>query len=272
VYVSGWTQSSDLGATAGAFDTSYGGVRDAFVAKFDANSSGLVYLTFLGGSDEDWAHSLAVDQAGNAYLAGFTKSRDFPTTAGSLAPNYRDGPSDGFLVKLRPEGNALVYATFVGGSGEDIVSAVAVDQAGNAYLTGWTESSDFPKTPGAYDPSLNSNWDAFALKLNSSASQLVYGTFLGGSYDERGLDVAVDTEGCAYLTGYTMSPDWPTTPNAYDTIYDDGLGDAFITKLDPAGSTLRYSTFLGGSGEDKGRAIAVDTVGCAYVTGMTKSV
>jgi hypothetical protein len=269
VYVSGWTQSTDLAATPGAFDTTYGGARDAFIAKFGAG--GLAYLAFLGGSDEDWGYGLAVGADGSAYLAGATKSSNFPTTPGSLAPGYRGGPSDGFLTKIAPDGRSLLYSTFIGGSGEDIVRAVAVDGSGNAYLTGWTESSDFPKTPGAFDVSMNSNWDAFALKLNAAGSQLLYGSYLGGSFDERGLDIAVDALGCVYITGYTMSSDFPISAGAYDPSYDAGLGDAFATKLNAAGSALGYSTFLGGNGEDKARGIAVDAAGCAYVSGITRS-
>ncbi len=278
-YVTGETLSVDFPAAPGAFDASYNGDYDAFVVKLDPAGTTLVYATFLGGGHEDWGQDIAVDAAGRAYVTGETSSSDFPTTPGAFDTSYNGGdlfPLDVFVVKLDPAGSTLVYATFLGGSSGDGGSAIAVDAAGSAYVTGETGSSNFPTTPGAFDTSYNGGWyDAFVVKLNPTGSALAYATFLGGSRDDFSAGIAVDAAGSAYVTGNTYSSDFPATPGAFDTsfngdrdIYDR---DAYVAKLNPAGSALAYATFLGGRRPDVGLAIAVDAAGSAYVTGWTDS-
>ena len=249
-YVTGQTESGNFPTTAGAFDTTYNGDCDAFVAKLNASGSGLVYSTYLGGGNSDTGLGIAVDAAGNVYVTGETESGNFPTTAGAF--DTTDSGGDAFVAKLNASGSGLVYSTYLGGSGRNLGYGIAVDAAGNAYVTGWTDCSDFPTTAGAFDTTYSgSRYNAFVAKLNASGSGLVYSTYLGGSGRDQGLSIAVDAAGNAYVTGQTESSDFPTTAGAFDTTYQGG-DDAFVAKLNASGSGLVYSTYLGGSGIDRG--------------------
>jgi hypothetical protein len=275
-YVTGFTVGSLDFPTVGVLDTTYnGGARDAFVTKLDPSGSTLLYSTYLGGSADDRGQGVALDAEGNAYIVGSTASSNFPTTPGAF-DTIANGSNDGFVAKLDPTGSMLLYSTYLGGVGATEVGlAVAVDVAGHAYLTGATNSPDFPQTPGTFGRSCSSVADAFVTKLDPSGSTLVYSTCFGTTGVD-GLDegraIAVDTAGNAYLTGYTRinqqaGNSFPTTAGAFDTTYNGGFFDAFVTKVDPSGSALVYSTYLGGSGDDFGNGIAVDAAGNAYVTG-----
>jgi len=285
-YVTGETHSFNFPTTPGAFDTNCGtdGIcnvyyTDAFVVKLNAGGTGLVYATFLGGSSDDMGYTIAVDGAGNAYVTGRTWSDGFPTTAGAFDTSYNGDFEDVFVVKLNAAGTGLAYATFLGGSDSDRGSGIAVDGAGSAYVTGWTDSSDFPTTAGAFDTSLNGGDDAFVVKLNAGGTGLAYATFLGGSNSEDGIGIAVNGAGNAYVTGRTWSDDFPTTAGVFDTTCGDGTcqveggiaPDAFVVRLNAAGTGLAYATFLGGSDSDWGSGIVVDGAGSAYVTGYTYS-
>ncbi len=234
------------------------------------NPGALLFSTFLGGSGGDIGYAIAVDAAGSAYVTGYAGSSDFPTTPGAFDPW---GYDDAFVVKLNPAGSGLVYATFLGGSsGTDKGYGIAVDGTGSVYVMGETRSSNFPTTSGAFDTSYNGYYrDAFVAKLNPAGSGLAYATFLGGRNSEWGYAIAVDGAGSAYVTGETQSDDFPTTPGAFDTSLDGYWSDAFVVKLNPAGSGLAYATFLGGSDTDIGFGIALDAMGSAYVTGRTFS-
>ncbi|TAK32117.1 MAG: PKD domain-containing protein [Chloroflexota bacterium] len=236
-YVAGQTLSSDFPTTAGAYDTSYNGVNDAFVVKLNVGGSGLLYATFLGGAGSDYGNGVAVDGSGNAYVAGQTDSSNFPTTAGCYDTSF-NGDSDAFVVKLNAGGSGLLYATFLGGGSNDWGSGIAVDGSGNAYVTGYTYSSDFPTTASAFDTSINGYNDAFVVKLDMGGSGLLYATFVGGSDSDWGRRIAVDGSGNAYVTGYTYSSDFPTTAGAYDTSFN-GYYDAFVVKLAIGGGSLR---------------------------------
>ena len=233
----------------------------------------LVYSTYLGGSGGDQGSGIAVDSSGNAYLTGVTSSTDFPT-ANPLQTNCDNcGSSNGdaFVAKLNASGNALVYSTFLGGSDIYGGNGIAVDAAGNTYVTGSTFSTDFP-TANPLQPSNHGGDDIFVAKLNPAGSALVYSTYLGGSNNDYGYGIAADTAGNAYVTGFTKSSDFPTA-NPLQGVCGgcSSFGDAFVAKLNPAGSALVYSTYLGGSYSDGGDGIAVDTAGNAYVTGSTNS-
>jgi len=268
-YVTGDTRSDDFPTTPDAFDTSYNGDLEPFVAKLNPTGSALAYATFLGGSDWDLGGSIAVDGAGSAYVTGRTFSTNFPTTPGAFDPSH-NGSADAFAVKLNPGGSGLAYATFLGGSGSDEGDGIAVDGVGSAYVTGLS-SIDFPTTAGAFDTSYNDGGDAFVAKLNPAGSGLTYATFLGGSSNDWGLGIAVDRAGSAHVTGRTESTNFPITPGAFDTSHNGGP-DTFVVELNPGGSGLAYATFLGGSGWDFGRSIAVGEAGSAYVTGYTSSI
>jgi hypothetical protein len=277
VYIAGTASSSDFPATAGAFQTSRNGeYLNAFVAKLSSDGSSLVYSTYLGGSVEDWASSIAVDSAGCVYLAGGASSSNFPTTRGAFQTTLHQGSENAFVTKLRASGASLVYSTFLGGTVEDYASSLAIDPSGFAYVTGFTASPDFPTTPGTFQTSFNCAYgQAFVTKLDTTGSSLVYSTYLGGSgsYGDGANGIAVDSAGCAYVTGYTYSTDFPTTSSAFQATLNSAsdYSNAFVTKLSSTGESLVYSTFLGGSVEASASAIAVDSAGCAYVVGETSS-
>ncbi len=254
----------------------------------------LIYSTFLGGSVRNSADALAVDSAGNTYIAGTTNSLDFPTTPGALQPRKKAAPYLGndsvFVAKLNATGTALIYATYLSGAGTDRGQALAIDSQGCAYVAGLANSQDFPVTPGAFqtvNPAstilviVGFSATGFVAKLNPTGSALVYSTFLGGHSGDYTYDtvngIALDGQGNAYLTGIANSPDFPTTPGAFQatspaTSADKrNPGSAFVTKLNASGTGLIYSTYLGGTIGASGNAIAVDSQGSAYVTGRTTS-
>lgn len=238
-----------------------------------AAGSELLYATFLGGSVIESGSGIAVDNTGSAYVTGYTASPEFPTTPGAFDTS-KNGARDIFIVRLNPAGSNLIYATFLGGTGVDYgdsATDIALDSGGNAYITGYTDSADFPTTPGAFDTTFNGDVDAFAARLSSTGSNLLYATFLGGTGYEAGLDITLDSNGSAYITGDTWSSNFPTTPGAFDTIFNGVYQDAFVARLNPAGSDLIYATFLGGTGGEAGSGIALDNSGSAYVTGYTDS-
>jgi hypothetical protein len=268
-YVGGNTFSADFPATPGAFDTTFHGASDAFVAKLDAAGSTLAYATYLGAPGLDYGRGIAVDGAGSAYLTGSTDDAAFPTTPGAFDTTF-NGATDAFVAKLTPDGSALAYSTFLGGSAADQAVGIAVDAAGNAYATGNTQSPDFPTTPGVFDSTANGADDAFVVKLRPNGGALSYGTYLGGSGDDEGGRIAVDGAGNAYVTGVTFSANFPSTPGAFQTSLHGGE-DGFVAKLNPPASALAYATYLGGFGVDYGSGIAVDTGGNAYVVGAADS-
>ncbi|OLE17086.1 MAG: hypothetical protein AUI36_36895 [Cyanobacteria bacterium 13_1_40CM_2_61_4] len=277
-YVTGHTSSTNFPTTLGAFQIAFAGGSDAFVTKLNPDGSALVYSTYLGGSnggnstggaDTNEGAGIAVDADGNAYVTGFTGANDFPTTPGAFQSAFAGG-WDAFVTKLNPTGSALVYSTYLGGSFLDGGSGIAVDSNGNTYVTGETQSSNFPTTMGAFQPALAGCCDAFVTKLNPTGSALVYSTYLGGRFGETSRGIVTDADGNVFVTGNTESPDFPTTMGAFQSIYG-GNNDAFVTKLNPIGSGLVYSTYLGGTGGERGGGIAVDANGNAYVTGSTWS-
>ncbi len=291
-YITGGTNGEYFPRTPGALSTTASSLKgDVVITKLNANGSDLVYSTYIGGGETDLGAGIAVDAAGNVFVAGATNSEDFPVTSGAFQTNPRRGfaspadPGNCFVVKLNAAGNRMLYGTYLGGSRLDGCLAVAIDAAGNAYVTGGTESTDFPSTENAFQRvfrlgSKDLDLDAFVAKLNPDGSGLVYSTFLGGSGNDGGLAIAVDASGNAYVTGYTTSYlGFPVTGGAFQTVHGGSggaaakipIGDAFVIKLNPAGTGLVYGTLLGGNRDDLAFAIAVDKQGSAYVTGSTLS-
>ena len=271
-YVTGYTLSTDFPTTGGAVQTTGGGLAfDAFVTKLEATGSGLVYSTYLGGSNAEFGQSIAVDAASSAYVTGDTQSIDFPTTLGAFQTTNGGGLPDAFVTKLNATGSGLVYSTYLGSSSFEEGRGIAVDGAGSAYVTGVTASTDFPTTAGAAQTTHAGSFDCFVTKLDPTGSGLVYSTYLGGGDVEFGYGIAIDGAGSTYVTGETRSTDFPTTLGAFQATYAGGDIDTFVTKLDATGSVLVYSTYLGGSDNDTGWGIAVDGAGSAYVTGAAAS-
>jgi uncharacterized repeat protein (TIGR01451 family) len=259
-----------------------GGNRVGFeLAGYDRNHRLLIdplvlaYSTYLGGSGTDSGSGIAVDAAGSAYVTGYTNSPNFPTQ--SAYQTTLNNTWSVFVTKLAPDGSALVYSTYLGGSyglygSSDYGWGIAVDAAGSAYITGGTSSLDFPTTPGAFQTqqsNVSGGMSAFVTKLSPAGNSLAYSTYLGGNVLTIGQAIAVDTAGSAYVTGETTSANFPIV-SGYQTT-KKGSYNAFVAKVTPAGDWLVYSTFLGGSGQDYGYGIAIDTAGSAYVTGTTTS-
>jgi hypothetical protein len=280
-YIGGTTQSPNFPTTLGAFRRtgSANNFADAFVTKLNAAGSGLVYSTFIGGSDMEFGRRIAIDAAGNAYLTGQTKSSNFPVTGNAFdrtlnippnCPRCATDNTDGFVTKLNASGSALVYSTYLGGTEYDSPRGIAVDAGGNAYVTGETLSPDFPTTTGAFRRTYSGNYDIFVTKLTAAGSALAYSTFLGGTQVDNGERVAVDAGGNAYVLGFSSSLDFPTTAGAFDRT-SNGDFDVTLTRLNQSGSGLVYSTYLGGQGSDSGGGLAVNDAGEAYVSGGTGS-
>jgi hypothetical protein len=268
--VTGLTTSTDF-PTANALQPNYGGgIANAFVTRISADGSGLVYSTYLGGTGDDESYGVAVvPTTGDALVTGFTTSPNFPT-ANAWQPKSGGG-EDAFVARLSAEGSQLVYSTYLGGSGDDVGYGIAVDPAtADALVAGETYSPNFP-TANAYQPTYGGGGDAFVARFSADGGVLVYSSYLGGTGEDKAYGIAVDpATGDALVTGQTYSPDFPTV-NAVQAAYGGG-GDAFVARLNVDGSTLVYSSYLGGSGVDRGFAIAVDpSTGDAAVTGVTGS-
>jgi RHS repeat-associated protein len=248
-----------------AFQPNPGGGGDAFVTKFNINGT-LAYSTFLGGNNTENSTGIAVDGSGNAFVTGQTLSLNFPIQ-NAFQPNYGGGTDDAFVTKLNANGT-LAYSTYLGGSDNDTGTGIAVDESGNAFVTGATSSINFP-IQNAFQPNPGGGGDAFVTKFNVNGT-LAYSTYLGGSGDDTGTGIAVDGNGNAFVTGYTRSYDDFPNQNAFQPNYGGGYNDAFVTKFN-ANETLAYSSFLGGSDRDQGTGIAVDSSGNSFVTGITYS-
>ncbi len=266
-YVTGNTDSKNF-PTKNPYQGTTNGAGDIFVTKLAPGGDILLYSTYLGGSSDDSGIDIEVDSNGSAYVTGSTQSTNFPTK--NPYQGTPNGDNDVFVTKLAPGGNTLLYSTYLGGNIYDCGSDIAVDRNGSAYVTGYTQSTNFP-TKNPYQETLNGQNDVFVTKLAPGGNTLLYSTYLGGSSDDVGWGIAVDSNGSAYVTGDTDSPNFPTKNPYQGTLNDDGSGDVLVTKLSLGGNTLLYSTYLGGSSYDIGCGIAVDSNGSAYVTGYTES-
>jgi hypothetical protein len=281
-YVTGQTSSADFPVTPGAFQSKCAGTcstadPDAFVTELNAAGSALIYSTYLGGTGFDQGNGITLDPSGDAFVVGWTASKNFPTIPGSAKTKYGGGRYDAFVVELNPSGSALLYSTYLGGTGLDVGYAIALDSSGNAYVTGYTESTNFPTVRGAFQTALNAPEAAFVTKLNAGGSAFAYSTYLGGSGTGKnpcaacGASITVDSGGNAYVSGLTWEVNFPTTAGAFQTKYAGGYHDAFLTKVNPSGSALVYSTYVGGTSDDGAVAIKVDSAGILYVRGNTFS-
>jgi uncharacterized protein (TIGR03437 family) len=266
-YVTGNTGSLDF-PTKDPIQAKMAGSGDVFLAKLNASGSSLVYSTYLGGLSTDTASAIAVDAGGSAYIVGSTFSTDFPTT--NPYQSAKGAQEDAFVAKMNASGKAWVYCTFLGGNAVDEGNAIAVDAAGNAYVTGYTASTDFPLA-SAFRGSNAGSVDAFVTKINPAGSALVYSTYLGGSATDYGTAIAVDSSGSAYVTGIVTSDDFPLANPIDNKLGSHAVDDVFVTKLNPSGSSLVYSTYLGGGSADDAYALTVDESGNVWITGRTNS-
>lgn len=276
-YVAGYTWSANFPVTGGAYDTSINGDRDVFVAKLNATGTSLAYATYLGGSGEESAVDLTLDSQNNAYVTGYTNSDNLPVPTAVIDNSY-NGNIDAFLFKISSDGSTMPFNTYLGGPGEDQGTAVLLDNQNNIYLTGSTRSGFFPTTPGAFDRSWNGGVcnfvncaDAFAVKLNSTASSFHYSTYLGGFGEDLAYGLSLKQDGGLFITGESIATSgFPTTPSAYDST-NNGEGDAFLLSLNSAGSEVNYGTFLGASDVDQAYDLWSNGQSTVYLTGKTSS-
>jgi hypothetical protein len=272
-FVTGYTSSAAFPTTSGAFQStdigSSNGVTNAFASEFSSDGTSLVYSTYLGGTTgSTHGTAIALDTNDDVYLTGYTTATDFPVSKGAFQFTLT-GSQAAFVTAFNPSGSALIYSTYLGGTSSDSGYGIAVDGSGNAYVTGQAISSDFPITPGVFQPTLG-GWNAFVTKVDPAGNKLIYSTFLGGSGRDSGAAIAIDGLGEAYLTGKAGSSNFPITPNALGK-YAPGGGDAFVSKLNATGTQLLYSTYLGGSQSDSGSDLVLDSSGNAYIAGLTYS-
>jgi len=272
-YVVGRVDSSSINfpTTPGVIGPTYrGGDFDGVVFKLNPQGNGLAYSTYIGAEDNDSTEGVTVDSSGSAYLTGGTKSQGFPVT-GTGFQTSRSGDTDAFLMRLNPTGTTVMYSTYIGGSGTDRGSGVAIDANGNAYVAGYTSAPDFP-TEDAFQNSFGGSFDAFVVRIDTNASgpnSLVFCSYLGGTGDDKAFGVAIDSGGNnIYVTGQTSSNNFPLLNPAQPAF--GGSFDAFIAKISTTGTKV-YATYLGGTGDDRGTGIAVNSTGAAYVTGFTSS-
>ncbi len=267
-YIGGRTNSGDF-PTANAFQNQNYGANNAFVVGLDPAGK-VTFSTYLGGSNDDRGYGVAVDTQGSVYLTGYTTSNDFPTNTGAFQ-RTRQGGTDAFVAKFGPDGTA-VYSTFLGGGSDDAAYGIAVDNNGNAYVTGETFSNSFPQANAPYQHSRHGGQEGFVTELNNDGSGLIFSTFIGGAGDDVGNGIALDPSGNIYVVGTTTSDSDFSIPNrSFNTGYNGGASDIFVAKYTTSGQSLAWTTFLGSHGTDDGSAIAVDSRGNVYVAGDTDS-
>ncbi len=276
VFVAGSTDSRQFPTSSGAyrtFNSSRLTFSDGFVTKLSPDGSSLIYSTYLGDDFQDQIHAIAVDAQGHAYVAGSSDSDLFPVSAGAAQQVCGGLGFGGFVTKLNPAGSGLLYSTRLCGSANDEALAIAVDAQGQAYVGGVTGSSDFPVTAGALRTAGGGAEDGFAVKLAADGRSVLWATYLGGLLGDAVQGIAVDTQGNVFAAGYTQSADFPVSAGAFQRLHGDGglAQDGFVAKLNAAGSSLVFSTFLGGAGDDQAAAVAVGADGAARVTGFSDS-
>jgi Abnormal spindle-like microcephaly-assoc'd, ASPM-SPD-2-Hydin/Beta-propeller repeat len=278
-YEVGNTGSVNFPVTAGAFQTtcaSCPGSPDVFLTKLTPAGNALAYSTFLGGTGDDRAFGITLDSLDDAYIVGWTTSIDFPVTAGAFQTANKGGISDAFVTEFKPDGSGLIYSTYLGGTGQDVGFGIALDSANNTVVTGYTYSTDFPVTAGAFQTTTTVNGSAWVTKLNVGGTAEIFSTYLGGTNGtSAGNSVKVDPPGNVYVTGYTCASDFPTTPGVFQPTFGGDCtpagGDAFVTKLNPEGVKAVFSSYLGGSADDVGFSIGLDNMNDVYITGRSSS-
>ena len=278
IYVMGDTTSTDY-PTEVPYQSTNHGERDIFVAKMSTDGTKLIFSTYLGGSNHDWGRGATLDSAGNIYITGGIWSEDFPTV--NPLQSSQAGVHDILIAKLSSDGQELLYSTYYGGSNSERGRSIVLDSDGNIYITGPTWSQNFP-VKNAYqakrgDNGGNAAQDAFVMKLSPNGQSVIYATYLGGTSSDEANDVTCDSEGNAYVTGDTSSSDFPTTSGAYDTTFggniegEYGNTDVFFTEYSADGQKMLYSTYLGGAGDDRGYEVLLDNQGGIVIAGGTTS-
>jgi uncharacterized protein (TIGR03437 family) len=268
-YVAGFGYPISFPTTTGAFQTTSPGGYDGFVTKLNADGTRLIYSTLLGGESYEWVHGIAVDAAGSAYVTGTTYSAHFPTTLRGFQ-QQSGGGGDAFVTRIDVTGSALAYSTYLGASGEEQALAIAVDASGGAFVAGYTYSTTFPVSTGAFQAVNKGYQDGFIVHLSPDGSSISGWTLLGGSYSDSIADLALGPDGRVFVAGMTGSPDFPATSDALQGERAGNL-DAFLAVLKPDLMSLDFSSTIGGSAEDEATALSVDSSGKLYIAGFTAS-
>jgi hypothetical protein len=285
-YVVGSVQSYNFPTTTGAYQVDHTAFYNAFVSKFSPDGTKLIFSSYIGGTTSgnyhvgDYGRGIAVDEKGLIYLTGYSSTLDFPTTTGSYQQHNKETAgvygANAFVSKLTSSGTALVFSTYIGGSNNDRSFALGLGNDRSIFICGSTSSMDYPVSDSCLQKRMlapATSTTGFVTRLSSDGARLIYSSFLGGSVGEDAYGVAVDSGLNAVVTGRTYSPDFPVTPQAFQITLKSPKGQAngFVTKLNPSGSKLLFSTFLGGAGDDQARAVALDSSGHPYVVGIVHS-
>ncbi len=269
IYITGHTRGSNFPITSGAYQTTFHGSYDVFVSKLNNNLSILLASTYIGGNNFDWGFGIDLDDSGNIYITGYTLSTNFPVTTGAYQTTFKGG-YDGFVSKLNNILSSLLESTYIGGNSNEYLRGIDLDDSGNIYITGYTYSTDFPITSGAYQTSNAGGVDIIASKLNNNLSSLLASTYIGGTSDDYATAIAGDDSGNIYITGNTVSTNYPTTEDAHQKVNNGGK-DILVSKLNNNFSSLITSTYLGGANDDLGYCIALYGNENIYVSGYTAS-
>jgi len=267
-YVAGYSASTDFPLSANAFQNGNAGINNAIIFRIDPTGTNLIYSTYIGGSEDDRGFGIALDSQGDAFLAGGTSSPDFPTSTGAYQVQLRGGVNC-FIVEFDSQGNGI-FSTYIGGTSTDYANGVAVDPQGDVYITGQTNSNNYPQVNNTFQKGQHGGYDAFITELSFDATHLIWSTFAGGGSDDIGYGIAVDSAGNTFVVGTTTSSDFPTD-NAYQKTYQGGASDAFVMAYSANGTNLLFSTFLGSHGTDDGNGIALDSSDNIYIAGDTDS-
>ena len=271
VFVTGYSWSDNFPTTEGSYQGFFNGVKDAYISKFDNDLATLLVSTFIGGSSWDNGHSITVEPTGDVIVAGATGSTNFPTVGAGYDRTYNGGSNDVFVCKLDNELSSIIVSTFIGGNDDDYGYGLTVDNQGNIFVTGRTESTNYPAN-GGYDNAFNGGFeDVFVSKLNNGLSALLASTYIGGSTDEGADAIVADEAGNIFVSGFTYSDDFPTAGVSYDSTHN-GSGDIFIAKFNNSLTSLSAATFIGGSNFEESHAIALDSLQNVFIAGYTGSI
>jgi len=281
VFIAGTTESTDFPITSGAYSEEHNGNSDLFVTKMNNDLTEVLASTYIGGSNNEEARGIEIDQNSNIFVCGITESFDFPVTTNALQDEYHGGTEspygsgDAFIVKLNNDLTEVISSTFLGGSGHESCSSIAIDSTGNIIVAGSTSSSDFPVSESAYDTTYDSGGyikdDVFATKLTNDLSEMISSTYLGGNHDDFSEAISIDSSNAIFIAGWTRSSNFPTTQDAYDGTFGRGYYDGFISKLNEDFTSLISSTYIGGSQWDFCYALTLDNDENVYVSGHTAS-
>ncbi|MBC7412933.1 MAG: SBBP repeat-containing protein [Bacteroidia bacterium] len=269
-YITGYTSSTNYVTTIGAIQTTNKGGFDAFVTKLNTTGTTVMYSTYMGGNYDDYANDIAINGLGDTYITGNTASTDYVTTTGAFQ-TINNGGAHIFVTKLNSAGTTVIYSTYIGGNIYETGYSIAIDVLGNAFITGFTYSTNYVTTTGAFQTTNNGGADVFVTKLNAAGTLVIYSTYIGGSGDDYANGISLDGLSNAYIAGESHSTNYVTTTGVFQTVFQGGYSDAFVTKLNANGTALIYSTYIGGNYYDYSSSIALDALGNAYITGGTSS-